>query len=79
MFTRVPLPPVKPKSTVKGGHKDLSWNMYLQSQTYKFRMGCYNVVMWDRSGRGMGATFDAFISVFVMCNIAVMGTCILNV
>jgi hypothetical protein len=61
-----PLPPKKPS-------KKFDKCYSLSQHIYTARMKCYAIVMWDTSGKGMGATFDICISFLVMMNIFVMG------
>ena len=60
---RMPLAPTKPRKQANAVEKVL----------YAARTGCYKIVMWDTSGKGMGTTFDMFISLMVLCNIIIMG------
>mmetsp|Transcript_2584 Transcript_2584/g.3507 ORF Transcript_2584/g.3507 Transcript_2584/m.3507 type:complete len:1836 (-) Transcript_2584:287-5794(-) len=61
-----PLPPKKPSK--KHDHC-----YSIGSHIYTFRMKCYDIVMWDTSGKQMGGSFDICVSGLVMMNILVMG------
>jgi hypothetical protein len=62
---RVPLPPRHPR-------RGELW-YYFGVVGFRFRLYCYQLVMWDTSGKGLGSTFDAYIATCVFANIVVMG------